>query len=498
MRKALSRNPDMVLVLIAGYFLLAVAARLLRSPALEVDETQQAIYSQFLLMGYGSQPPFYSWLQYALNGILGPSIAALSLLKNGLMFICCLYFWSAARLLLREKALANIATLGIITLPTVFVMVQRDLTHTALAFAAVSLFTYALFKTLKTPSAWGYALTGFAIGLGFLSKYNVIVIPLTTIAALALEKDFRQRLLDWRMLLTIAVAVAVVTPHLLWVLDNMELATRQTTGEMREGSENVGFHALAGSLDLLLAFVKGVALTTVIYAVLFFKDLKSIVRASDQSTRIVGRIILISFIFVLLIVWGMGATQMRQKWIAVYLLLWPLYLALKVQAAGVLAERKLPSMLTLTAVLSLGFVVVLLARGLVAPHFERYSLVHIPYDKFGEAVRKDGQTEPRYVIASDVLVGGNLKMQFPNATVFSGNKDIEKLPAEWPVGAVVLLAGTNDDGVLPQDSAAALAKLAERSSLPAPAEIRHVEVSYNGKGDKRHAFYYAWETIQAR
>ena len=50
----------------------------------------------------------------------------------------------------------------------------------------------------------------------------------------------------------------------------------------------------------------------------------------------------------------------------------------------------------------------------------------------------------------------------------------------------------------PGRAAAALAKLAERSSLPAPAEIRHVEVSYDGKGDKRHAFYYAWETIPAR
>lgn len=56
MRKALSRNPDVVLMLIAGYFLFAILSRVIRSPGLEVDEAQQAILSQFLLLGYGSQP----------------------------------------------------------------------------------------------------------------------------------------------------------------------------------------------------------------------------------------------------------------------------------------------------------------------------------------------------------------------------------------------------------------------------------------------------------
>lgn len=498
MRRVLSRSPDVVLVLIAGYFVLAFAARLIRSPGLEVDETQQALFSQFLLLGYGSQPPVYSWLQYGANSIIGPSIAALSLLKNGLMFLCCLSFWLTARLLIREKALVNIATLGIITLPTVFVMVQRDLSHTVLALFAVSLFSYALFRTLRKPSAFGYVLTGFAIGLGALSKYNFVVLPVATLLAIALEKEMRPRLLNWRMLLTIAVALVMVTPHFMWVWDHLDLAMRQTTAEMHEGDDDVVFHGLEGSLELLLAFVKGVLPTMAIYAILFFRDLKAIFRASDQSTRIVGNIILISFVCVMLIIWGLGATQVRQKWITVYLLLWPLYLALKVQAAGVLAERKLPSMLAITAVMSVGFVLILLSRGLIAPYFEHYSLVHIPYDKFGEAVRRDGHPEPRYVIASGGLVGGNLKMQFPNATVFSGNRDVETLPAAWPPGAVVLLVGTDSDGILPQDTAAAMASLARNAALPIPTEFRQVEVPYTGKGNRRHAFYYAWETIPAQ
>lgn len=495
MRKALSRNPDVVLMLIAGYFLFAVAARIIRSPGLEVDEAQQAVLSQFLLLGYGSQPPVYSWLQYGLNAILSPSIASLSLLKNGLLFLCCLCFWLTARLLIREKALVNVATLGVLTLPTVFVMSQRDLTHTVLALFAVSLFTYVLFKTLKKPAALGYILTGLVIGLGVVSKYNFVIVPVAAILALALEKDLRERLLDWRMLLTVAAALIIATPHLVWVLDNLDLATGQTTSEMREGSEHVTFHGLSGMVELILAFVKGLALTTAIFAALFFKDIKAILRASDQSTRIIGRILLFSFLCLLLIVWWMGATHVRQKWITVYLLLWPLYLGLKVQAAGVAAERKLPSMLAMTSVLAVGFVLVLLGRGVVAPYFDRYSLVHTPYHRFADLLRSDGNPEPQFIMAVGGIVGGNLKMQFPKSTVFIGARDVEPLPTSWPAGSVILLAGDSEDGTTQQDQTDLLAALAQRTSLPVPTEVTRIDVPYAAGSGKRHSFYYAWETI---
>ena len=498
MRKVLSRNPHMVLMLIAGYFLLAVAARIIRSSGLEVDEAQQAVLSQFLLLGYGSQPPLYSWLQYGMNAILNPSIAALSLLKNGLLFLCCVFFWLTARLLIREKALVNVATLGVLNLPTVFVMSQRDLTHTVLALFAASLFIYTLFKTLEKPSAWGYLLTGLVIGLGAVSKYNFVVIPVAAILAMALENDLRDRLLDWRMLVAVAATLFVATPHFMWVFDNVALATQQTTGEMRAGAEHVTFDGLIGMLELTVAFLRGLAITTVIYAALFFKDIKTILRASDRSTRIIGRIIFFSFLCLLVIVWWLGATHVRQKWVSLYLLLWPLYLCLKVQAAGVLADRKLPSMLAVTSVLTVGFVLVLLVRGVVAPYFDRYSLANRPYAGFAELLRNDGYPEPQYIMAVGGIMGGNLKMQFPSSTVFIGDRDVEPLPTSWPAGSVVLLAGDSKEAEMQQDPADILAELAERTSLPIPSDVTRIDVPYATASEKRHTFYYAWETIPLR
>lgn len=496
MRKVLSRNLDSTLILIAGYFLLAFVVRILRSSALEIDETQQALLSQHLLLGYGSQPFLYTWLQHGVNGLVGPSIASLSLLKNGLLFLCCLFFWLTARLLLRDMTLANIATLGVLTMPTVFVMAQRDLTHTVLALASVALFAYALFATLKTPSTGGYLLTGLAIGIGAIAKYNFVLVPLAAVIAIAMDKDLRQRLFDWRMLLTIGAAVALVLPHCLWVVNHFDIATTQTAKEMRDVSDSTTLYAIDGALDLLLAFLKAVALPTTIGAALYFRDLKAIIRASDQSTRLVGRIILFSMIFVMMLVFAMGVTHMRQKWLAVYVLLWPLYLCLKVQAADLSGERKLKPMLASTFTLAIGFLAVLLTRGLISPHFERYSLIHIPYKGFAETLRHDGPLKPDYVIAFGGLAGGNLKIQFPDSMVLTTDSDIETVPAIWPAGAVILLVDTTDDGESPEDFKDALASLAERVSLPAPTDVHYVNVPYGPTG-RSHRFYYSLETAQA-
>ncbi|MBW8792018.1 MAG: hypothetical protein JF594_31025, partial [Rhizobium leguminosarum] len=50
-------------IFLAGYFLLNIALRIALPHTLDLDEAEQSFYSQYLLAGYGSQPPFYNWIQ---------------------------------------------------------------------------------------------------------------------------------------------------------------------------------------------------------------------------------------------------------------------------------------------------------------------------------------------------------------------------------------------------------------------------------------------------
>ncbi|MGH6806727.1 MAG: ArnT family glycosyltransferase, partial [Ensifer adhaerens] len=209
MLEFVERRPNLVIALLAAYFLLCIALRLTVSNSLEIDEAEQAFVSQFLRFGYGPQPPFYNWLQYGLGAVLGPSLATMTLLKNLLLFLCCLFYGLAAREVLADRRLALIAMLGVLTLPPIFLLAQRDLSHTVAALLAVSLFLYGFLRTLARPSLAGYALTGVAVGVGFIAKYNFALVPAAAVIAILPERDLRARLFDWRILISLALAALI-------------------------------------------------------------------------------------------------------------------------------------------------------------------------------------------------------------------------------------------------------------------------------------------------
>lgn len=218
MLETIDRRPGAVALAVAGYFLLCITLRLAVSNSLEIDEAEQAFLSQFLLLGYGPQPPFYNWLQYGLAQAIGTSLATMTILKNGLLFLCCLFYGLAARHVLEDRRLSATAMLGVLTLPPVFLLAQRDLSHTVAALFAVSLFLYGFLKTLTRPSLFSYLVTGMAVGIGLIAKYNFVLLPLAAILAVLPEAKLRARILDWRILAAVAVACMITLPHGFWVL----------------------------------------------------------------------------------------------------------------------------------------------------------------------------------------------------------------------------------------------------------------------------------------
>ncbi len=149
-RNLLARRPDILVWLVLGYFVLSVLLRVLRSESLQNDEAEQAFQAQFLLLGYGRQPPFYNWLQYGFIHMFGLSVATLSALKNLLLCLTCITFGLAARIVLEDRRLALVVMLGVLATPSVTVLAQRDLTHAIATFWLVALFLCGLFTTLKT------------------------------------------------------------------------------------------------------------------------------------------------------------------------------------------------------------------------------------------------------------------------------------------------------------------------------------------------------------
>ena len=123
---------------LALYFGLHLISRVLVSPSLELDEAEQLLYLQALSLGYGFQPPLYTWLQALVFAFTGPGVFGLALLKAVLLWLTWWAMYKLARLFYKAKDALAIG-LSLALFPQFLWESQRDLTHTVLLVACVAL-----------------------------------------------------------------------------------------------------------------------------------------------------------------------------------------------------------------------------------------------------------------------------------------------------------------------------------------------------------------------
>lgn len=423
--------------------------------------------------------------------MIGTSLATMTILKNGLLFLCCLFYGLAARLVLTDRRLPPIAMLGVLTLPPIFLLAQRDLSHTVAALFAVSLFLYSFLKTLKRPSLFSYILTGVAVGIGLMAKYNFVLVPVAAIVAVLPERELRARILDWRILPAIAVATLIVLPHAYWMLQNFGFASGGTLNEMRE-REAEGFllQAFYGVYSLGSAVIGGSLVPLLVFGLVFRGKFRAIWQAESQWSRIIGRMLALCLIAVLLVVLGVAATHVREKWLVLFLVLIPLYLCLKIEAANIDLTDSLRRFFLLVLVIVLGALVLVSARAVARPWFGDYSRLNIPYAALAEAVAQ-AEGQPALILANDKQIAGNLRMQFSGAQVTMPSPS-NALPVD--MSKRPLLAVWHDDAQpeapVPDLLRNALSALGIPDAAAAP---RHLALPYlYGTGEDRYSFSYVW------
>lgn len=408
-------QPASFILILALYFALHVAVRLAVSTTLEHDEAQQVFLSQYMAIGYDGQPPLYNWLQTLVISVFGVSRASLAVLKNILLFSTYILFWMTARHLLREKALAIVATLGLLTLPQLGFESQRDLTHTVAVFFSAALFFYAMVRTIDRPTLFGYMLAGIAVGIGGLSKYNFLLLPVAVCIAMLMDQNLRRRVLDLRILATVAIAAAIILPHALWFLQNMDVATERTLGKMTSETSYLA-GAAHGIGSLLVAIIGFCALTTLCFYVTFGKAFKSALFARNDWTNLIERAFaIIAIVLVLIILLGQ-VDSVRDRWLAPYLVIYPLYVCLKIKAAGLDIEAGARRFGLMAAVFMAAIPALLFLRIATAGMTGEYQYINAPFAALARDIAAR-TPEPSVLITEETHVGGNLRLQMPGVPV---------------------------------------------------------------------------------
>ncbi|GAA3078668.1 glycosyltransferase family 39 protein [Rhizobium viscosum] len=419
MKSLFSRRPHLILVVLGTYFLLHLIVRLSIPNALELDEAEQMLLSQWFAFGYNSQPPFYNWLQYGVTSLIGVSMFSLSLLKCSMLFLSYVFYWLTARLILKNSGLVVVATLGLLTVPQIVFEAQRDLTHSVATIFSGSLFLYGFFRTLRTPSAISYAIVGIATGIGVISKYNFALLPAAALVAALIDTDFRKRIFDWRLALTIVLSIAIVLPHALWFLQHFDLAVDRTLHKMTGAGEGFLAQVATGFFRFISAMVGIAGVSIVIFLVLFAKSLRAMRRASSRWTRIAGRILLIEIGAIALMILLAGVDNVADRWLTPLFLILPLYICMKADSAEVDAGAPLRKSLAVSGVIMGVVLAVLAMRAYWGPLIGDYQRLNIPYDSFAETIRRDIGGEPGLIVGYDPHLDGNMRLQMPDVPVQS-------------------------------------------------------------------------------
>lgn len=407
------------------YFGAHVVSRLLISDALELDEAEQALWTQRLEAGYGAQPPLYTWLQWAVFQLLGVSVFSLALLKNLLLALTYIFVFLAARVVVAAP-LAVLASACMLLLPQIGWESQRDLTHSVLVTTLAAATLYAMVLMLRRPRPVLYLAIGVVAGLGVLAKYSYVAFIVALGIALSMGRDTRGLLRSRWILASGLVALLIVLPHALWLLDHWQQAAHGTL-------DKLGTHAAAASGvaraargfgSLAAAVVAFLAPWGVVMLVVFGRSLW---RPSPQGwTEHRGamladtRALWLRYALVLALIFGGmvlfgDVSRFKDRWMQPFLFLVPLaFLASAPQLARHPRLAWLPRILAGVAVLIL---VLLALRVPVNAWRGRPDELNLPARELAMALQRSGYDGRAAILTSDRVLGGVLRLQFPEARV---------------------------------------------------------------------------------
>lgn len=400
----------------AAYVLAQAALRLtIYGPALELDEAEAFWFARDLAPGYGAQPPLYFWLQWLFFRLFGEGVAALALLKAALLWSAAAMGYALIRRAMPPMA-AGAAILALGLTPEISWEMQRALTHSVLVFTlsvAATLVTAAL---IARPTWAHHLLLGAVLGFGMLAKHNfALLIPPLAVAAASLP-GARAALRPARLAVALLLAVALMSPYLLWIWQNPGIAG----GSLHKlGIAQLG--PLQARLSGLVSLAGALAGWLVLPALVLGWPVLRRLRAGPGLTPMARCLLMLMgaglAAVVAMILLG-GVSRVPGRWLVP--LMWPLApVAVLLAWPGLTARGRTGLIVGLAAV----WAVIALALPLIDSYRKA---------DFAAAL---APLPDAPVVAERIWVLGNLALTFPERPVFAADA-----PATLPPGPALLIA----------------------------------------------------------
>lgn len=457
---------DYFVWLLAGYFIAQTLVRYTASPVLGLDEAEQIIAAQSFQLGYGPQPPLYTWLTIIFFSVFGKGLFATALLKNSLLFLGYLGVWLTARKV-SDKTLAAIGTAALLFLPQISWESQRALSHSVLMFACSAWTVYLFISCIQKPSWWRAAVFGVVIAAGALSKYNYLFLFAALIAAGFCIEQGRRFLCSKYIAVAAGVALILLVPPAFWMFDNQDLIYARVH---KFGIDKVERHFLTGFFSLINAALQFVIVAVVLFfcawaTSFYWKDEEQHDQYVNEPLRkLLTLVVVFGLIIAAVSVIASGATNVKDRWLQPILFLAPLVASLWLFAEVSMRQAKI---VLGTACILAVVIVVLIPFNFAYGSFKKPSAHSLPSQAIVDTLAQYGV---RSVLTTSHSIAGNIGDLKPNWAVTIPEYSGIDINYAYPVA--VLWKGHTK--VVPENMKALYEKL---KGKPLPSSEIHIEAA---------------------
>jgi len=428
------------LFLLAAYFSLHILLRVLISDSLDYDEAEQALLSQWLLPGYTEQPPLYTWIQYFLFEFCGKNVFAISLLKNGLLFLTYLFVYLSGERLLKNTRAAILATSSLLLIPQIAWESQRDMTHTTLVVFTSAVVLWLALRLIEKQTFPDYCLLGIFCGIGVLAKANFALFLTILFVTLLTFPEGRKMLFSRMIYVSLVITSAIGAYYFLWMFNNQDIVFSAT----HKFKQAVEIYTVKGVWSFFTATFLFLTPLWIFYLLIFPGECrKQAKRQAAFSSRFMFRYGLIFVFTLLLVVIIFKISYVKDRWLQPLLFAAPLLFFTGFDTTEI-TEKKYKRFILVTVIAAIGVYTAFTLRVVSAPLTKNYSRLSYPFTTFAAEIRKTGFSGG-LIISNNRFLAGNMHFQFPDSQAVIPGYNFEQLqfPQAYSQAAVVWKADTS-------------------------------------------------------
>ena len=424
-------RPRQVALIILAYLALHFALRLALGPALGLDDAEQVLFAQQWLWNYRFRaPPLFTWALMASEALTPPSVLVLAALRYALLAMIAGFTYLTARALIRDPRLAALATFSFAAIYVFGYYSHHDLTHTTVLSAFLAASWYAFVRLVEQPTLARYLLLAGACGLGLLGKWNFLMFAVALPLACLTQPAQRGLILNWRIVPAALLTAAIALPSALWAARQGPAAGDGIATLLGDPAGSRLGGLLLGSADLALAvLVYPMPFLAIFAALLGGAAWRGFGAASEPpepvvGAELIGMVLVIALALHWLLVPLAGATDFSERLLQPALQILPIYLFMLVDRGKASARQIERTALAIFGVAAIAVA----ARIVVDTVCPGACRAHVPFHDIGQHLRAAGFAGDGTIVVADFHVGGNLRLEFPQARVIQ----IGYPPAVWP------------------------------------------------------------------